>query len=81
MTLGRYIGLGTTVLILGSAGCRPARESSTATESASRVAMDSAEIERLCAEPDSVRAGRADCLLKDQSPPRVRRPQPSTPPR
>ena len=34
---------------------------------ASRVALDSAEIARLCAHPDSVRAGLADCVLKDQS--------------
>ena len=29
--------------------------------------MDSATIERLCVHPDSVRAGRAECVLKDQS--------------
>lgn len=34
-----------------------------------RVAMDSAEIERVCAHPDSVRAGLADCVLADQARP------------
>jgi len=48
----------------------------------SRAAMDSAEIERLCLHPDSVRAGRADCVLKDQGVWGDRRlPAPSTPPR
>jgi hypothetical protein len=31
-----------------------------------RAAMDSAEIERVCAHPDSVHAGLADCVLMDQ---------------
>jgi len=52
--------------------------------------LDSATIERLCMHPDSVRAGRADCVLKDQSNPPEQRlkpverphpvPQPVTPP-
>jgi hypothetical protein len=45
--------------------------------------MDSASIERLCAKPDLVRAGIAECVLKDQSPPQaqiMRPPPPSTPP-
>ena len=29
--------------------------------------LDSATIERLCMQPDSVRAGRAECVLQDQS--------------
>ena len=41
--------------------------------------MDSATIERLCAKPDSVRAGKAECVLKDQSPP-ARPLPPRTPP-
>ena len=48
----------------------------------SRAAMDSAEIYRLCLHPDSVRAGKADCVLKDQGIQGQRRlPSPSTPPR
>jgi hypothetical protein len=33
----------------------------------STAQLDSATIERLCMHPDSVRAGLADCVLKDQS--------------
>jgi hypothetical protein len=36
-----------------------------------RIAMDSAQIYRLCAKPGLVRAGMADCELKDQSSPRI----------
>ena len=45
------------------------------------VPMDSATIERLCAKPDSVRAGTAECVLKDQSPPAppIRRTSPPPP--
>jgi hypothetical protein len=35
----------------------------------STAQLDSATIERLCMHPDSVHAGRADCVLKDQSAP------------
>ncbi|HYC50542.1 MAG TPA: hypothetical protein VEB19_05465 [Gemmatimonadaceae bacterium] len=35
------------------------------------VAMDSAQIERLCARPGLVRVGLADCELKDQSAPQI----------
>jgi uncharacterized protein YcfL len=37
------------------------------------VVMDSATVRRLCAEPDSVLAGRRTCVLLDQSPPRIPR--------
>jgi hypothetical protein len=48
----------------------------------SRVALDSAEIDRLCIHPDSVRAGKADCVLKDQSArPGERLKSPPAPPR
>ena len=42
--------------------------------------MDSATIERLCMHPDSVRAGRAECVLKDQSASPQYRLKPVTPP-
>jgi len=44
-----------------------------------RPAFDSATAERLCVRPDLVRAGIAECVLKDQSPPpgEIRRPPPS----
>lgn len=35
--------------------------------------VDSATIHKLCAMPDSVLAGRRDCVLKDQSPPPPKR--------
>lgn len=45
-------------------------------------AMDSATIERLCQRADSVRAGLAACVLRDQSQPRGVRPiAPPPPPR
>src|SRR4051812_3827909 len=46
----------------------------SATPAATRVALDSAEIDRLCLRPDSVRAGLAECVLKDQSPPPLHKP-------
>jgi hypothetical protein len=46
------------------------------------VPMDSATIYRLCAKPDSVRAGKAECVLKDQSPtPQMVQPRPMPPAR
>jgi hypothetical protein len=49
---------------------------------ATTAQMDSATIERLCVHPDSVRSGRAACVLQDQSasPPGKRIEKP-TPPR
>ena len=46
----------------------------------STAQLDSATIERLCLHPDSVRAGRADCVLKDQSTLPSQRVKPVTPP-
>jgi hypothetical protein len=47
---------------------------------ATTAQMDSATIERLCVHPDSVRSGRAACVLQDQSasPPgkRIEKPAP-----
>ena len=45
--------------------------------------LDSATIEKLCVAPDSVRAGKAECVLKDQSAPAPQRAPapPSTQPR
>jgi hypothetical protein len=52
-------------------GCHHARPGAQRAEdkAVARVAMDSAEIERVCAHPDSVRAGLADCVLVDQARP------------
>jgi hypothetical protein len=41
---------------------------------------DSAEIERLCADPDKVRAGRAECVLKNQALPPKHTGTPEKPP-
>ena len=46
----------------------------------SAAQMDSATIERLCIHPDSVRARRIECVLKDQSTLPEQRQRPVTPP-
>lgn len=57
------IGIGTLAVV----GCHHRAAKTVAMKAAPRVAMDSVAIARLCAQPDSVLAGRADCVLKDQS--------------
>ena len=56
---------------LAVGGCHHARPSAqpAGVKAVARVAMDSAQIERVCAHPDSVRAGLADCVLVDQARP------------
>jgi hypothetical protein len=63
--------VGAVILILGLNGCH--RAATKPSQVAARAAMDSATIERLCAHPDSVRAGLAECVLLDQSPSRGQR--------
>jgi hypothetical protein len=65
------IDLRTSALVLGVAmACAgPGPSPATTTTVRPRPAMDSATIERLCVRPDWVRAGWAECVLKDQSPP------------
>jgi hypothetical protein len=72
--------IGAVILIIALNGCH--RAAAKPSQVAARVAMDSATIEKLCAHPDSVRAGLAECVLKDQSQPRSERlrPVPSPPP-
>jgi hypothetical protein len=73
--------LGTVLIVTAACHHAPA-EVVPPRVTASRAAMDSAEIERLCTAPDGVRAGKADCVLKDQSVRRERLPQsPAAPPR
>lgn len=57
-------------------GCHHAGPSAQTAEAktVARVAMDSAQIERVCAHPDSVRAGLADCVLANQARPSDTRP-------
>jgi len=70
-----------TVVLVLTAACHHAPPKAMRTlPTAARAGMDSAEIDRLCLDPDSVRAGKADCVLKDQSAPLQRLPQPSSPP-
>jgi hypothetical protein len=65
------IVLRTSLLVLGAAmACAaPGQSPSTARPAGSRPPLDSATAERLCVRPDLVRAGVAECVLKDQSPP------------
>ena len=70
----------TSVLLLGAAmACAPAPSPSTTTPVGARPQLDSATIERLCVRPDWVRAGWAECVLKDQSPPPRLIPRPLPP--
>ncbi len=57
----------TSLLLIGLAACT-APPRSTAVVPA-QIAMDSAQVDRLCAKPDYVRVGLLACELKDQSPP------------
>jgi len=56
-------------IALGGCHHTPPSAQMTGAKPITRVAMDSAEIERVCAHPDSVRAGLADCVLVDQARP------------
>ena len=71
----------TSVLLLGAAmACAaPGPSPSTSNSVAPRPRMDSATAERLCVRPDWVRAGWAECVLKDQSPPLRQVPRPPPP--
>ena len=79
--MNRTLRVGLVVLVV--AACHHQAPHTAVAKAAPRVQMDSAEIERLCAHPDSVRAGVADCVLKDQAPPPQQRlkPVPASPPR
>jgi hypothetical protein len=70
MTLIRSACLAAALLSAGACAKRqaaaPQRDSSTGTST--RAGFDSATIARLCAKPESVKAGgRAGCLASDQS--------------
>ena len=54
------------LICLAAIGCSSPRPASSSFVPA-RVAMDSAQIDRLCANAAHVRAGLLDCELKDQS--------------
>lgn len=73
-----------TTLACASPGSRSAPASEPAAADSKPglpvVPMDSATIERLCAKPDSVRAGKAECVLNDQREPLRPIVRPSPPP-
>jgi uncharacterized lipoprotein NlpE involved in copper resistance len=78
----RSTQLGATVLLLMGCSRQHSAPQQVAmqTRTVSTAQMDSATIERLCLHPDSVRAGRAECVLKDQSTETWQRLKPVTPP-
>jgi hypothetical protein len=79
----RVLQAASVAAVVAIAGCHHSQpKTRSLATSHSSAAMDSAEIERLCLHPDSVRAERADCVLKDQGVMGERRVEaPPTPPR
>ena len=79
----RSLELALVFAALAAGGCHHSRAKAKPLEPMPmKVAMDSAEIDRLCVSPDSVRTGRLACVLKDQSAPRPSPLKaPATPPR
>jgi hypothetical protein len=74
MAVPRSLGLAALL-----AACTPAAPQRPATARAQQFgALDSARVDSLCVDPDSVRTGRKPCVLRDQSPPL--RPLPRVPP-
>ena len=76
----RSTQLSVTVLLLIGCSRQHSSPQQVAIRTVSTAQMDSATIERLCVHPDSVRAGRAECVLKDQSAETWQRLKPVTPP-
>jgi hypothetical protein len=79
----RLIPLTLVMLLFGACGRHhsPQQQVAMQPRAVSMAQMDSATIERLCVHPDSVRAGRSDCVLKDQSAPPGHRLERARPPR
>ena len=75
---GRIIIGSATLGAVLAAGCaRPPQPTADSTRTERAARLDSATVARLCAAPDSVRAGTAECALYDQSrPPRAQPLQP-----
>lgn len=72
MILSIRLGSAAVLAALASIGCaRTARTDAAPRPTAARrvAALDSAHTRQLCAAPDSVLAGRAACVLRNQSPP------------
>jgi hypothetical protein len=60
-----------TLLLATLLGCHGAAPRSNGSVPQQTAAMDSGTVRRLCAEPDSVLAGRRSCVLLDQRAQRV----------
>ena len=78
--MSRFSIVGVLAAVAAVSACGPSQKRASSPElatapastSGSRlpvVPMDSATIYRLCAQPERVHAGWAECVLKDQSPP------------
>lgn len=73
MGSGYRITLSLLVLSGAAGGCAQAPVPRAASGAFRPARMDSADVHRLCVSPDSVRAGRIECVLSNQAvPPRVR---------
>jgi hypothetical protein len=78
MAIQRSLGL---AVLLVACTPAPAPQRPVAARAQQFGALDSARVDSLCVDPDSVRAGRKACVLRDQSPPRpMPRVPPATPP-
>jgi hypothetical protein len=72
------------IVAIGAVACACGRRAPRTSPTSASGGLDSARIAQLCESPDSVRAGRRDCVLRDQSRPIVPyvapKPQPTAPP-
>jgi hypothetical protein len=75
MASQRSLGLAALLVACSPA---PTPQRPVAVRAQQTSALDSARVDSLCVDPDSVRAGRKACVLRDQSPPL--RPIPRVPP-
>jgi len=62
----------TLLVLIGLCACTVPGHAASAVPS--HIAMDSAQVERLCVQPAFVRVGLSECELKDQSAPVPRSP-------
>ena len=74
MAAQRWLGLALMV----ACSSAPAPQQSVVLRAQQFGVLDSARVDSLCADPDSVRAGRKACVLRDQS--RPLGPKPGVPP-
>ncbi|HEY9517359.1 MAG TPA: hypothetical protein VIQ74_16990, partial [Gemmatimonadaceae bacterium] len=55
-----------SLVVLAACAGRPVEQRTA------QLALDSSEVRRLCAQPDSVLAGRGPCVMRDQAPVLIR---------